>query len=102
MSAHQRRAQRSAPASSHVGKTAVLPPRGPSANDASATTLVRLPAVLLRLSIGRTKLYEMIAKQQLPQPVKLGRASAWRTDELDAAITRLSNARQRPPEVAGG
>ena len=67
---------------------------------------MRLPAVLLRLAIGRTKLYEMIASQQLPQPVKLGRASAWRTDELDAAITRLSDARQpsqgQPSQEASG
>jgi len=38
--------------------------------------------------------------------VKLGRASAWRTDELDAAITRLSDARQpsqgQPSQEASG
>jgi predicted DNA-binding transcriptional regulator AlpA len=95
MSAHQRRAQRSTPASPHIGKTSVLPPRGPSANDASATTLVRLPAVLERLSIGRSKLYAMIAAKEFPAPVKLGRASAWRSDEVDAAIQRLSTSRER-------
>jgi prophage regulatory protein len=67
--------------------------RGQPANDASATTLLRLPELLKRIGIGKSKLYDMVAKNEFPQPVKIGRASVWRSDEIEATIRRLSAVR---------
>jgi excisionase family DNA binding protein len=34
------------------------------------------------LSVGRTKLYQMLAEGRIPPPVRLGRAVRWNADEL--------------------
>lgn len=51
------------------------------------TTLMRMPAVLSRTGLARSKLYELVASDQFPRPVKLsGRLNAWPENEVDAWI----------------
>ena len=46
---------------------------------------LRRPAVSERYNLPRSTLYDLIAKGQFPQPVRLGiRAVGWSVDELDA------------------
>ena len=55
---------------------------------APAPRLLRLPAVLDRVGLGRSRVYELIAEGRFPTPVKLSeRAIAWPSDEVDAWIT---------------
>lgn len=57
-------------------------------------TLIRLPEVLARTGLSRSRLYEAVAARTFPRPAKLGpaaRAVAWSSDEVDQWIsTRLS------------
>ena len=49
--------------------------------------LLRLPAVLERVGLRRSRLYELVAAGRFPAPVKLSnRAIAWPSDEVDAWI----------------
>lgn len=55
--------------------------------------LIRLAAVLQRVGLGRTAIYELIANGSFPEPFKSGRASLWREDEVEAWIRGLSRVR---------
>lgn len=52
--------------------------------------LLRLPQVLARMGCSRSGWYKAIAEGRAPQPIKLGRSSAWRSDEISALIDSLS------------
>lgn len=52
----------------------------------SNQTLNRLPQVLARTGLCKSKIYKLIAEGGFPAPVKLGRASAWIESEVDAWI----------------
>lgn len=62
------------------------------ANSESIIRLVRLPEVLERLGMRRSWLYREIAAGRAPKPSKVGRASCWRSDEIDAYIKALIGA----------
>lgn len=49
-----------------------------------AYTLLRLPQVKARTSLSRSELYRRIQSRDFPQPVKLGRVSAWPEHEVMA------------------
>jgi predicted DNA-binding transcriptional regulator AlpA len=53
--------------------------------------LIRLPAVLAKTGLTRTRCYVLIAKNEFPQPVKIGgpngRAIAFSEAEIDAWIS---------------
>ena len=52
--------------------------------------LIRLPEVLERYPVSRSKWYEGINKGYYPKPVKLGaRISAWKASDIDALIQSL-------------
>lgn len=49
--------------------------------------LLRLPDVLARTGMSRSRLYAALADKSFPAPVKLSpRAVAWPSDEVDAWI----------------
>ena len=49
--------------------------------------LLRLPAVLDRIGLGRSRVYELISEGKFPAPVKLSeRAIAWPSNEIDGWI----------------
>jgi excisionase family DNA binding protein len=50
--------------------------------------LASVKAVMRRTGLGRTKIYELIAEGEL-QPVKVGRRTMFRVDELAAWVERL-------------
>jgi len=51
----------------------------------SITTFYRANQVCDRLNIGRSTLYQWIARGEFPAPIKLGRrASAWSLSEIEA------------------
>lgn len=60
--------------------------------------LIRLPEALERTGVSRTRLYVMIAKNEFPQPVKLGpnaRAIAFPEAEVEAWIADRIAAREQ-------
>lgn len=57
--------------------------------------LIRSPAVLERVSMGRTAVYELIKAGKFPRPVKVGAASAWIDIEITRWIQELAAKRDR-------
>ena len=56
--------------------------------------LLTVKQVAARLGLSRTSIYDGVAAGQLPPPVyPTPRAPRWRSDEIDAHIERLSEAR---------
>lgn len=56
--------------------------------------LMRLPAVLAAVGVGRSTLYALIAAGVFPQPIKLtpsGRAVAWPSSVVEAWIDERIN-----------
>lgn len=47
-----------------------------------APRLLRLPATLERVSLGRTAWLDLVREGNAPKPVKLGKASAWVESEI--------------------
>ena len=52
-------------------------------------SLLRLPAVLQRVGLGRSAVYDLIKQGKFPSPVKAGGASAWPDNEIDTWIASL-------------
>lgn len=48
--------------------------------------LLRLPEAGLKTARSKSTIYRLIALQEFPQPVRLGRSIAFRESELDAWI----------------
>ena len=60
----------------------------------TADSLIRLPAVLARIGLKQSRLYELIQSGDFPAPVRLGvRAVAWRESEVSAWIATRPTAR---------
>lgn len=53
-----------------------------------APRLLRMPQVLARVGLKKTVIYDRIKAGTFPKPVKLGSASAWPENEVDAWITQ--------------
>ena len=54
-------------------------------------TLIRLPHLLKRVPLSRSRIYEMMSLGEFPKPIKLGkRAVAWRSDDIDLWIETRS------------
>ena len=54
------------------------------------TGLVRLPQVLTALPISKSGWYEGIADGKYPRPIKLGRISLWRAEDIHALIEKIT------------
>jgi predicted DNA-binding transcriptional regulator AlpA len=53
-------------------------------------SLIKLPAVLQRFPVSRSKWYQGIKDGRYPAGIKLGpRASAWRNSDIDKLISSL-------------
>jgi prophage regulatory protein len=45
---------------------------------------MRLPAVLARVPLGRSRIYELIAEGRFPAPIRISdRASAWLSSDIE-------------------
>ena len=51
--------------------------------------LIRLPEVIQKVGLGRATIYQMIARDEFPKPIKVRNASVWPEEEVDAWITKL-------------
>lgn len=50
-------------------------------------TIIKLPELVERTKISRAAVYAMIARNEFPRPVRLGRrAVGWRVDDVEAWI----------------
>ena len=54
---------------------------------------LRIGALMDLLGIGRSTVYDLIKKNQLPEPLKIGRSSVWLKSEIDAVIEERKSAR---------
>jgi prophage regulatory protein len=53
--------------------------------------LLRLPAVIRRVGLQKTAIYEKIRRAEFPKPVAIGvRARAWRSSDIDNWIAERS------------
>lgn len=67
----------------HSQTAAAIPPHG----------FVRLPTILRLIPVGRSTLWEMIARGDFPPPVKLSaRVSAWRSHDVHAFMASRTTA----------
>jgi prophage regulatory protein len=70
-----------------------------SASEGCSPRLLRLPAVLQKVGLGRSRWYDEVRTGNAPGPVRLSeRAVAWREDEIDEWID--SRPRARTPSVS--
>ena len=62
-----------------------FPPEPPLTRaDPETPSLLRMPTVMRMTGLARSTIYQMIADQRFPTPVRLGpRAVAWRRSDLD-------------------
>ncbi len=59
--------------------------------------LMGLQAVAGALSVSRREVYRLIARGELPQPVKIGRSSKLPESEVSAFIEKVKQARTAKP-----
>lgn len=50
--------------------------------------------VMALLRVGRSTVYDLIARNELKPPCKIGRSSFWPRDEIDAVIEERKQARE--------
>nr|WP_249116091.1 AlpA family phage regulatory protein [Azoarcus sp. L1K30] len=55
--------------------------------------MLRLPAVIDRVGLKKTAIYDLIRSDEFPKPVKLGSANAWPEVEIDEWINKRISAR---------
>lgn len=65
-------------------------------NTLPSVGLVRLPTVLRHFEESRAGWYRGIQEGSYPQPVKVGRKSFWRAEDIHALIERLSVGEGQP------
>lgn len=54
---------------------------------APAPKLLRLPATLDRVGLGRTMFLDLVREGKAPKKIKIGRCCAWVESEIEAWIT---------------
>jgi prophage regulatory protein len=59
----------------------------PSESARQTPRLLRLPATLDLVGLGRTAWLDLVRQRNAPQPVKIGRATAWVESELSAWLS---------------
>jgi len=64
-----------------------------STNKPTFRSFLRLPDVLARIPISRSRWYDGVKKGEFPAPVKISaNISAWRSEDIEALIDRLGAA----------
>ena len=64
------------------------------------TRLLRLPDVQARVPLHRATIYAKVKAGTFPQPRKLGAATVWAEDEIDAYVAQVLG-REVKPAAAG-
>lgn len=57
-----------------------------TATGTNGERLIRLPATLHTIELGRTAWLDLVKAKQAPQPVKIGRATFWVASEVQRFI----------------
>lgn len=52
---------------------------------------LRLPAVVQKVGLQRTKIYDLVREERFPAPRKIGRASVWLQPEVEAWMQGVAN-----------
>lgn len=60
------------------------------------------PPILPMIPVSRAQWYEGVQTGVFPKPVKLGRISMWRIEDIRALIMRLGLDREEPPWTSKG
>lgn len=58
--------------------------------------LLDIKHVMARLTIKKTAVYSLVARGDLPQPLKIGGSSRWVPEEIDAALEKMAQRRDEP------
>lgn len=67
----------------------------------AASALIRLPSVLQIVGLGRSMWLELVKNKRAPQPIKIGRATCWKSDEVYAWVgQRVKDSRSATPITA--
>lgn len=67
----------------------------PQTTNPEPPALLPAEGVAVLLSVGRAHVWKLLASGRLPEPLKLGRATRWRRDELLAWIEAGAPTRDR-------
>ncbi len=65
-----------------------------AANNDPIDVLLQLPEVCRQVGFGKTAIYRMIKEETFPEPIKLGPASRWSQNEVQAWIEKQKAARR--------
>lgn len=61
--------------------------------------MLNVTQVMARLNIGKTAVYDLVKRGDLPKPVKIGGSSRWIPEEIDAALEVMKAKRDEPTPV---
>lgn len=62
--------------------------------------MLNVSQVMARLNIGKTAVYDLVKRGELPKPVKIGGSSRWIPEEIDAALDVMKAKRDEPTPVS--
>ena len=63
-------------------------------SEPSIDLLIRLPEVSRQVGLGKSAIYELIAANAFPAPIKLGRYSRWSQNEVQSWVEQQKAARK--------
>lgn len=63
-------------------------------NQPAIDILIKLPEVCRQAGLGKSSIYEMIAANSFPAPIKLGRYSRWSQAEIQGWVEMQKAARK--------
>lgn len=61
--------------------------------------MLNVSQVMARLNIGKTAVYDLVKRGELPKPVKIGGSSRWIPEEVEASIEVMKAKRDEPTPV---
>ena len=61
------------------------------APDICESALMTFEQLSIHLSMGRTQIYRLISRGQMPAPIKFGKSSRWSRAQVDAWIAEIAN-----------
>jgi len=61
----------------------------------SIDILIKLPEVCRQVGLGKSSIYEMIAAEAFPPPIKLGRYSRWSQIEIQGWVETQKTLRKK-------
>ena len=69
-------------------------PRSKSSHPSSPPALLAFEPLSHYVSFGRSRIYQLIAAGEFPQPIKVGKSSRWVKAEIDAWISKQTTSQR--------